>query len=138
MSESPVQLILDSTALAAYGHNATVGELLNEVEDEELTVLCSTGSLAQALAVDTDRALLELLLQRDSCTAVSPLTEWERFADFLRFVGPGHDVHDAYLVMLAFQHRAYILTTDPGRYRAVHKAVWCIQLQNPWTDGATG
>jgi hypothetical protein len=48
----------------------------------------------------------------------------------VRLVGPGHDLHDVYLVMLAFLHRAYILTSEPGRYRTIHKAVWCIALQS--------
>lgn len=81
-----------------------------------------------------DRALVELLLQRDSCTQLTPLTEWEELGAFLRRVGPRHDVHDAYLVMLAFMDRAYILTGDPGRYTVIHKSVKCISLQEPRSD----
>jgi hypothetical protein len=131
---SSVQLILDAGALKAYGHNATVGEMLGEIEAESFMAAFSTGSLARALAEGADRAMLELLLQRDSCTPLTPLTEWEELGAFLRRVGPRHDVHDAYLVMLAFMHPACILTGDPGRYTAIHKAVKCLPLQEPWSD----
>jgi hypothetical protein len=130
-----VQLILDASALKAYGHNATVGEMLGEIESEDLLTAFSTGSLAQALAQGADRALLELLLRRDRCMPLTPMTEWEELGAFLRRVGQRHDVHDTFLVMLAFMYRAYILTADPGRYTTIHKAVKCIPLQEPWGDG---
>lgn len=130
----PVQLILDASALTAYGSNVTVGELLGEIEAEDRSVAFSTGSLAQAVAGDADPSLLELLLQRDSCVAVAPMADWETFGRFLRLVGSGHDLHDAFLVMTAFEHRAYILTARPDRYTAIHKSVWCIELEPPWND----
>lgn len=133
-----VQLLLDADALKAYGRDATVGEMLGEVEDEASMAAFTAGSLAQALADGADRALLELLIQRDSCTLVTPLAEWEALGAFLRRVGPHHDVHDAYLVMLALMHRAYILTASPDRYTVIYKSVKCIPLQEPWTDGIPG
>ncbi|NUR73008.1 MAG: hypothetical protein HOU81_19500 [Hamadaea sp.] len=135
MTEGTVQLILDASALTAYGRNPAVGELLTEIESEAALVVFSTGSLAQAAAEDADRALLELLLQRDSCESISPMIEWEAFGDFLRRLGHRRDAHDAFLVFLAFLHRAYILTGDPDRYTVIHKAVQCIPLQRPWSDG---
>ncbi|MEV6971667.1 hypothetical protein AB0M47_41875 [Hamadaea sp. NPDC051192] len=129
-----IKLILDASALKAYGHNATIGELLGEVEEEEALTAFSKGSLSQALAEGADRSLLELLIQRDSCTVLSPMSEWEELGAFLRRVGPRLDVHDAYLVMAAFFYRGYILTSDPARYIAIDKAVRCIPLHDPWGE----
>ncbi|GAA2405052.1 hypothetical protein Cme02nite_76030 [Catellatospora methionotrophica] len=129
-----IQLILDAGALKAYGHNATVGELLGEIESKDELTAFSAGSLAQALGEGADQTLIELLLQRDSCRQLTPMAEWEEFGAFLRRIGPRHDVHDAYLVMLAFMHRAYILTADPQRYASIHRAVRCIPLEEPWGD----
>ena len=134
MSETSIQLILDPDALAGYGTNEAVGELLTEVEDEDLLIAVSRGSLAQAIGAGANRALVELLLQRDSVVQISPMADWDELGRFLALVdGARHDVHDAWLVMLALKERAHIVTSHPDRYTAIHKSVLCIPLDQPWT-----
>ncbi|MBB5868037.1 hypothetical protein F4553_001416 [Allocatelliglobosispora scoriae] len=67
----------------------------------------SSGSL------DINRALVELLLRRDSVVQISPVADWEELGRFLGLIdGARHDAHDAWLVMLALKERTHIVTSN--------------------------
>ncbi|HCT75887.1 MAG TPA: hypothetical protein DGT23_04710 [Micromonosporaceae bacterium] len=132
--DHPVQLILDASALAAYGNSETVGELLSEVEEEDHLIAIPQGSLAQALGANAHRGLLALLLERDRCVEVDPMEDWEELGKFLGLVGTAHDLHDAAIVLAAVRYKAYILTDRPSDYTRIFKGVRCIKLEAPWAD----
>lgn len=132
----PLRLILDASAIRAFGVHETVGEIIGEVEDEEASFAVPSASLAEAIALGADVALTELLLSRTGCVIVRSTTDWRSLGTFLALTrgetGTLRDVADSDLTMLAARTEAVILTDRPARYTAIFGAVTTIQLEEPW------
>lgn len=133
----PVRLILDASAICAFGVHETVGELIGEFDDEGELFAVTTASLAQALAMGADARLVDVLRANDNCVVVESTADWRslgRFMDLTRS-GPDrlHEVADSDLTMLAVRTDAYILTDRPERYTAIVDSVTTIQLEKPWS-----
>lgn len=133
MSDTPVAVVLDSTALAAYldGHVA-VGELIAEVADEGRQVGIPAVCLAAAYAGCADEvgAALLTLLANTRAVRVLPLGVEPGAVD-VRQTGAlaraaGGDVALGHAARAAIAHEAHIATGDPKSAAAVMPAGWSI------------
>lgn len=135
--DRPLRLILDASAIYAFGAHETVGEIIGEVEDEETCFAVPSASLAEAIALGADVALIELLLSHSGCVIVRSTTDWRSLGTFLALTrgdtGTLRDVADSDLTMLAARTEAVILTDGPARYADIFRAVATIQFEEPWT-----
>lgn len=113
----PVRLVLDATAIAAYGRaTVAVGETIVEVADSNAVVGLPVACLAEALAVDSTGRVE--VLARHPAVRVLPLPAevWPVLGAataLLRRVGAA----SAFLAAEEFD--CDILTADPGRYVAL-------------------
>jgi hypothetical protein len=134
--DRPIRLILDASAICAYGAHETVGEMISDVEDEDGRFAVPSTSLAEAVARGADPGLIALLRRHSGCVVVTSTADWQSLGRFMDVTRPGpttlHDVADSDLTMLAVRTEAYILTDQPGRYASISGAVTTIQLEKPW------
>ncbi|HEX6683144.1 MAG TPA: hypothetical protein VF062_10130 [Candidatus Limnocylindrales bacterium] len=109
-----LSLVLDTTAVVAYARgNLMVGELLDELRDEDNLFGVPDVCLAQARAQGAPTEGLTLLRQHDRCQVLSN-PEPENLGDVA--VVCGGDLVRAAVLVHAFSNDAYILTTAPGDY----------------------
>lgn len=144
MSEAPgeqlasIRLILDASAIAAFGGNETVGQIIGDVQDEDECFAVPTACLAEALALGADPNLLHLLQSHAGCVVINSTADWASLGRFLDLTRPGpnhvHDIADSDVAMLAVRTEAYILTDQPSRYSGIYGGVPTILLEKPWTD----
>lgn len=114
MSDHPIRIILDTSAIIAYTQwSIHVGGVLAEVTDEGgeagLPVLCLLE--AGSAAVDLDR--LDLLVEHP-CTVVLPVLEDWRSLRAMRDVVGRTDAATA--AVWAYDLEAYLLTATPSWY----------------------
>ena len=132
----PIRLILDASAICAFGQHETVGEVIGEVDDEEETFAVTTASLAEALASGAEPALIEVLQTNTACVVVTSTSDWQGLGRFMDLTRPApnqlHDTGDSDLTMLALHHEAFILTDRPDRYTSILDSVITIELEKPW------
>ncbi|MEU7826059.1 hypothetical protein [Catellatospora sp. NPDC049133] len=133
----PIRLILDPSALCAFGAHETVGEIIGEFDEQGELFAVTTASLAEALARGADARLLDVLRTNDNCVVVESTADWPSLGRFMDLTRPGpdrlHELADSDLTMLAVRTDAYILTDRPERYTAIVSSVTTIQLEKPWS-----
>ena len=135
-----IRIILDASALTAFGQHETVGEIIGEINNEEhgAAFATTTAALAEAIARGADRVLLDILRTNTNCVLVASTTEWDELGRFMDLTRPApdalHDLADSDLTLLAVRTRAYILTDHPTRYTTIVASVVTIQLEEPWSD----
>ena len=138
-----IRVLLDATAVRAFGQHEAVGELIGEINGEGATFATTTAALAEAIAAGADRALIDILRANAGCLVVASTLDWGGLGRFMDVTRPAadagasaglHDVADSDLVMLAMRTDAFILTEDPDRYTSIVPSVVTIQLEEPWTD----
>lgn len=131
-----IRLILDASAVCAFGWHETVGEIIGLVEKDKVFAVTS-ACLAEAVARGAEPALVDLLRSHPSCVVIDSMTDWLSLGRFMDLTRPGatilHDVADSDLTMLAVRTEAHILTDQPGRYTSIFDAVSIIELEKPWT-----
>ncbi|HET8658411.1 MAG TPA: hypothetical protein VFM55_05355 [Micromonosporaceae bacterium] len=136
VEDLPVRLILDASAVCAFGRHETVGEVIGLVEQEDIFAV-TTACLAEAVARGAEPALVDLLRSHPSCVVIGSLADWLSLGRFMDLTRPGatllHDVADSDLTMLAVRTEAHILTSQPGRYTSIFDAVSIIELEKPWS-----
>jgi len=112
-----LSLVLDTTAVAAYARgNLMVGELLNELRDEDNVFGVPDVCLAQARAQGAPTEGLALLRAHDRCQILTNPAP-ETLGDVAAVCGG--DLVRAAVLIHAFSHDAYILTAEPGDYMKV-------------------
>jgi hypothetical protein len=133
-----IRIILDASAVRAFGQNEAVGEIISEINSEGAAFATTTAALAEALAAGADRALIEILRANTGCLVIASTLDWDGLGRFLDLTRPGpdalHDVADSDLVMLATRTDAFILTEQPDRYTDISASVVTIRLEEPWAD----
>lgn len=133
----PLRLILDASAIRAFGANETVGEIIGDVQDDDEGFAVPTACLAEAVAYGADPDLLRLLRSHPGCVVVDSTADWATLGRFLDLTRPSptalHDVADADVTMLAVRSGAVILTDQPARYAAIYGGVDTILLEKPWS-----
>lgn len=111
----PIQLVLDTSAIAAFtAGSIAVGELIAEIDDERgstgLPVLCVAEASRQA--ADSDR--LQLLVNHHATALVGVSGEdWRALATSVEIVGR---VDAATAVLVAIEHDCHVLTATPRLY----------------------
>ncbi len=134
----PIRLILDASAISAFGGNETVGQIIGDIQDEDGCFAVPTACLAEALAQGADSVLVQLLQSHAGCVTVASTGDWASLGRFLELTRHGphalHDVTDSDVTMLAVRTEAYVLTDDPSRYTRIYGGVPTILLEKPWTD----
>jgi hypothetical protein len=132
----PVRLILDASAICAFGQHETVGEIIGEVDSEHEVFAVTTASLAEAIASGAEPSLVEVLLINTACVVVTSTADWQELGRFMDLTRPTphhlHDTGDSDLTMLALHHEAFILTDSPDRYTSILDSVITIELEKPW------
>jgi len=135
---APIRLILDASAIAAFGANETVGQIIGDIQDEDECFAVPTACLAEALALGADPNLVGLLQSHAGCVVITSTADWAALGRFLDLTRPGqnalHDVADSDVAMLAVRSEAYILTDQPARYVGIYGCVPTILLEKPWQD----
>jgi hypothetical protein len=133
-----IRLILDASAIAAFGANETVGQIIGDIQDEDECFAVPTACLAEALAGGADPNLVGLLQSHAGCVVLTSTADWAALGRFLDLTRPGpsalHDVADSDVAMLAVRTEAYILTDQPSRYAGIYGGVPTILLEKPWRD----
>lgn len=131
-----IKLVLDVSAVTEYSTNASVGELLIEINegDPEAVFAMSSGTLAQAYGAGVAETSLRLLLQHPSCVVVNPFNDWGAFGRYLRDF-PSDNVHDAYLIYLAFRNDGYVFTNTPDPYLKSNPEAPIVFLEEPFEGG---
>lgn len=133
----PIRLILDPSAICAFGVHETVGELIGEFDELGELFAVTTASLAEALARGADPRLVDVLSTNDNCVVVESTADWRSLGRFMDLTRPGpdhlHELADSDLTMLAVRTDAYILTDRPERYTAIVGSVTIIGLEKPWS-----
>jgi len=133
----PIRLILDASAIRAFGGNETVGEIIGDIQDEDGGFAVPTACLAEAIALGADADLVRLLQANLGCVTVDSTADWATLGRFLTLTRPSsttvHNVADADVTMLAIQTGAYILTDRPTRYRDIFGGVGTVLLEKPWS-----
>lgn len=133
-----IRLILDASAVCAFGQHETVGEVIGEFDDARETFAVTTATLAEAVAHGADPGLIDILCNNTACVVVPSMGGWLALGRFLDLTRPGpgaiHNVADADLAMLAVRTDAFILTDQPERYTKILDSVVAIQLEKPWSD----
>lgn len=117
MSDRPIRVLLDASAVVAYtqGTAIGVGEIIAEVDSEDAAVGIPIPCLVLARAEVADEAMLDLLLAHRACMLVGTVQEdWRRIAATLPLVDGRYDV--AVAVVLADVLDVDILTRRPGWY----------------------
>lgn len=134
-----IQLILDASALCAYGQNETVGEIIGLTgEQPGAVVATTTAALAEALARGADAVLLDVLRTLPDCVVVTSTVGWKPLGAFMDMTRPSttalHDLADSDLALLAVMTDASVLTDQPRRYTDISPLVVTIELEEPWSD----
>ena len=133
-----IRLILDASAIAAFGGNETVGQIIGDIQDEGGGFAVPTACLAEALALGADPGLVTLLQSHTGCVVINSTADWASLGRFLDLTRPGPDrvgdVADSDVAMLAVRTEAYVLTDRPSRYSDIYGGVPTILLEKPWTD----
>ena len=133
-----IRLILDASAICAFGLHETVGEIIAAGAGEMEAFAVTTASLAEALALGADVGLLDILRTNTNCVVTAATFDWRGLGRFMDLTRPEpnalHDLADSDLTMLAVRTDAFILTGQPDRYTKILPSVITIQLQEPWPD----
>jgi hypothetical protein len=134
---APIRLILDASAICAFGGNETVGEIIGDIQDEDEGFAVPTACLAEAIALGADPDLVRLLRANLGCVVVHSTEDWSTLGRFLDLTRPSsaviHNVADADVTMLAVRTGAFILTDQPTRYVSIYGGVGTVLLEKPWT-----
>lgn len=127
--------------------SVSVGELLLQLEphegepateaegldpDEWLSFGMTTFCLAQALSSGYPPQYLDTLLAHHRAVEIEPTGSWREFGLYLKHCGTWANLHHAYLVWLAFQLDAYIVTRSPDTYLAGDKNAPILLLEEPF------
>ena len=139
-----VRLLLDASAIASYGVNAAVGELLLQLEPEQsipgddagdpgqwLSFGMTTFCLAEAVARCAPE-YLDTLRAHPRAVEFTPGGLWREFGLYLKYSGTWDNLHHAYLVWLAHRLDAYIVTHTPDFYLTSDKNAPVLLLEEPW------
>lgn len=116
MTERPVNVLLDTSAIVAYtrGDAIGVGEVIAEIADEGTAFGIPLSCLVEAVREVRDGGLLDLLLKHPACSVVADRpTSWRRIAAVLSIVGR---YDGASAVVLAYELDVQVLTRRPNRY----------------------
>jgi len=144
--DSYVRLLLDASAITSYGVSAAVGELLLQLEPEEviphdddsldpdewLSFGMTTFCLAEAIAAGYALEYLETLRAHHRAVEIAPTGSWREFGLYLKHNGAWTNLHHAYLVWLAYHLDAYVVTRTPELYLASDKDAPVLLLEEPW------
>ena len=111
----PVTLVLDTSAVAAFGEQSVhVGEVLVQVHEDHAVAAIPVACLVEASRIVPGWDLLELLLRHDDTILLAEDgSNWREVAKALPFVG---DYASAVCAQAAADHGAALLTKVPGRY----------------------
>jgi|SRR5215467_11515689 len=133
-----IRIILDATAVRAFGRHEAVGELIGEINGEGAAFATTTAALAEAIAAGADRDLVDILRTNAGCMVIASTLDWGGLGRFMDLTRPAaatlHDVADSDLVMLAVRTDAFIITEHPDRYTSIVPSVVTIQLEEPWAN----
>lgn len=133
-----IRLILDASAICAFGRHETVGEIIGDFDGEREAFGVTTASLAEALALGADVGLVDILRTNTSCVVTASTFDWHGLGRFMEVTRPDstalHDLADSDLTMLAVRTDAFILTAQPDRYTKILPSVITIPLAEPWPD----
>jgi predicted nucleic acid-binding protein len=118
VSDRPVRVVLDTSAIIAYTHGSVdVGEVIAEVDDEYGAVALPALCLIEAYRVAADRARLDELVNHPAAVVldVDP-SDWRTVADLAE---TGGRVDAAVAALVAVDYRATMLTRQPGWYAGI-------------------
>jgi hypothetical protein len=116
VSQRPVRLVLDTSAVLAYGRGDSVGETLREVHLNEAAFTVPVGCLATA-GGKVEPHMVELLLNHVAFEPWSvPLEKWRVASAALDTLG-SLDLAEALTAAILLD--CDILTGDPGSYAAL-------------------
>jgi hypothetical protein len=132
-----IRLILDASAICAFGGNETVGEIIGDIQEEDEGFAVPTACLAEAIALGAEPGLVRLLQANLGCVVLHSTADWETLGRFLDLTRPSstavHNVADADVTMLAVRTGAFVLTDQPMRYVNIYSGVGTLLLEKPWT-----
>ena len=115
MSDRPVRVVLDTSAIVAYTHGSIdVGEVIAEVDDEYGAVALPVLCLIEAYRVTADRDRLDVLVNHPATVVldIDP-ADWRAVADL---AGAGGRIDAAVAALLAVDYWATLLTRQSGWY----------------------
>jgi predicted nucleic acid-binding protein len=115
VSDRPVRVVLDTSAIIAYTHGSIdVGEVIAEVDDEFGAVALPALCLIEAYRVAADRDRLDVLVNHPAVVVldIDP-ADWRAVADLAE---AGGRIDAAVAALIAVDYRATMLTRQPGWY----------------------
>ena len=117
MTDRPVRLILDTSAVLAYAAgNINVGEPVAEVAADGVRFTAAITCLAQA-AQRVDEGWLNMLVRHEAFAATDlTFGQWRQLAALLGVVA---EMGTASALLLALEYNCDILTADPSLYAAL-------------------
>ncbi len=115
MSDRPVRIVLDASAVTAFTQGSIdVGEVMAEVHDERATVGLPVTCLVEATRTVTDTDRLHILVRHDATVILADEPQsWQALAATYEIVGR---LDAASAALTAIDRKAYVLTGQPGLY----------------------
>jgi hypothetical protein len=115
MSDQPVKVILDTSAIIAFTRSSIdVGEVIAEVHDEYAVAGLPMLCLVEAAGTVADSDRLELLVNHPATTVLAPHpVDWQALAAIYDSVGR---LDAASAVLAAIDLDCQVLTNRPGLY----------------------
>lgn len=116
MTEPPIRLVLDETAVVAYGRgNVAVGEIIAEIADEDARIAVPDLCLVEgARQLDMDHwHTLDLLVGHSHIERLDVPEDWRGVAVAARLLG---STSRAVAMLAAVDLRAYLLTAEPETF----------------------
>lgn len=118
MSDRPVRLVLDTSAIIAYTHGSIdVGETIAEIDDEYAAVALPVLCLLEAHRVVADHDRLMVLVNHPA--AITLTIEPDDWPAVATFADAGGRIDAAAAALVAADYGATVLTRQPGPYRAM-------------------
>jgi hypothetical protein len=114
VSDRPVRVVLDTSAIIAYAQSTSVdvGEVMAEVDDEYAAVAVPIQCLMEAYGVVADRDRLEVLAQHPAVVLVNiDPADWRVASDL---ADAGGRIDAAVAALLAVDYQAIMLTRQSG------------------------
>jgi hypothetical protein len=115
VSERPVRLVLDTSAIAAYATTVDVGETISEVRANGAAFGLPVACLIEAAQL-IDADILDLVVGNDAMVIGVEPTRWRTFAVMRSLLGR-LDVATAFAA--AEEHGCDVLTAEPELYLAL-------------------
>lgn len=119
MTERPITLVLDASAVAAYTRSSIdVGEVLVQVDEEKAVAAIPLPCLVEAAHTSLDRDRLDVLISHPTTMIISENPRsWQALVQAYSLI----DRYEAAVAaLLALDHDAVVLSRRPDRYAAMN------------------